>query len=219
MTSNSIKIRKATTSDIPRLVQILQTSFPTAPEWNAPRFLIRSWWKKIICNNHCQTLIAADGDDNARGFVIYVESAHVWSWAEKLVPYSKASRLVLLLLKPSILRSRIAKQKALINFGKNQKTIAGTSKHFAATKKATLSNVLAADFFVGLIAVDNTFRGHGAGVKLLGESEKLAQKRGSMMVRMHIDPRNHKAHRFYESMGYRHAGRIKNSIVMVKKLS
>lgn len=215
MALEKITTRFAKPTDIPRLVDIVQTCFPTAPEWNAPRFMISGWWRRMIANHQCKIIVCCEPESIANAFIVYVNDEKTWVKAENMGPYHKAVRLAVLLCHPRLFKSWLAKKRRM----KHHKNIGGTPLSQAdPSPYEILYKNNKTEFFAALMGVDKSHRGKGVGATLLLECEKMAAERGTHAVHIYADPRNTKAHQIYRQMGYCNAGVFKHSIVMVKQL-
>ena len=204
----------ATPSDVDRLVLIGRVCFPNAPEWNAPHFIIARWWRKIICSADSKVFVLRD-DGEAKAFIIYVADESVWDRLESEGPNRKSIKILVSILRPRLLKSRIIKLRKL----RGDSTV-----HNAAQKENDFATIDVShdsepEFFAGLMGVDPQFRKRGIGRSLLEACEAMARERGTKIVKIYVDPRNRKAQSIYESMGYAHAGRWHNSLMMTKSLT
>lgn len=208
----TITMLPAEPRDADRLTEIVQTCFPMAPEWRAPRFVIRRWWRGLMGRTDCR-VVCLRVDGVHQGFIIYVADEPTWDRIESTGPNSKLIKLFVLLTNPQVLRSRLRKRKRLREAAQSSP---------ATNPDATVSDRTEhwhdAEFFAGLMAIDPACRSRGLGTMMLQECERLAAERGSDLVRIYADPRNTRAHALYERLGYRHAGRGKGSLVMLKNL-
>lgn len=205
----------ATDTDIPRLVEIGQTCFPNAPEWNAPKFMISRWWRRIIYSSESKVIVLKS-DHQIQSFIIYVDNEQVWNRLEKSGPNAKLIKIATAIFHPRILKSQLSKRMIL----KSQKAPnTGLPKSSEQPPAADDNPHKDAQFFAGLMGVDPSFRGQGIGRNMLLECEKFAAARGTRLVKIYVDPRNSRAQSIYMSMGYSHAGRVRNSLMMVKKIS
>ena len=69
---------------------------------------------------------------------------------------------------------------------------------------------------VELLWVDKAARGHGHGQRLMSEVERRARRRGARLV--YLSTFSFQAPRFYEKLGYRRFGRLKNVAPGVNRL-
>lgn len=203
----------ATEQDIPRLVNIVKKCFPKAPEWNSPKFIIARWWKLIIQSDDSKVIVLRESGQ-VQSFIIYVTSESVWDKLERTGPNSIAAKTVAMLTKPKVLRSRLKKLLKL----REKRQVESPRAPLFVSKVEQESARLQPEFFAALMGVDPQFRKKGIGRSMLKECEKIAFERGTVFVKIYVDPRNIKAQEIYLSMGYAHAGRSKNSLMMTKML-
>lgn len=204
----------ATLEDIPRLAEIGKVCFASAPEWNAPRFIIERWWKSIILADESDVLVLRS-DGRVEAFIIYVDNEEVWNYYEKIGPNSRSVKLLTMLLRPKVLRSRLKKLAKLKLKSTNLQQVSPQDKR----DEPVADQGSRAEFFAALMGVDPSFRGRGIGRSMLEACERMACDRGTRLVRIYVDPRNARAQTIYETMGYSHAGRMRNSLMMIKELS
>lgn len=214
------EIRKAEPADIPALTSIGVACFKMAPEWNAPRFMINSWWQRVMDREDCLVLVAVC-NDSVNGFSIYTASELVWNDISTSGPNHKISKLITMLARPAILRSKIQKRRKIQKSSdsntppeSNQSTSDLSESHNAGKARCWKS----ARFFLGIIAISPTSQRSRIGSDLLAATERIAHESGDKFVRMHLDPRNHRARSFYAKHGYSPAGYSQNSLIMTKDL-
>lgn len=209
----NITMKPAVSSDADRLTEIVQTCFPMAPEWRAPGWIIRRWWLGLMGRDDCRVIcLRVDGVHH--GFIIYVADEPTWDRIETSGPNNKLVKLYVMLTNRSVRRSRLAKRKRLRE-ARAQTTETESAQAQSPRREEDWHN---AEFFAALMAIDPSCRSKGLGTMMLQECERLAKERGSDLVRIYADPRNVRAHALYERLGYRHAGRSRNSLVMLKNL-
>ncbi|MDR0921781.1 MAG: GNAT family N-acetyltransferase [Lactobacillales bacterium] len=69
-------------------------------------------------------------------------------------------------------------------------------------KLFTDSEVLGEEWYLDSIAVYDSFRGHGAGSKLLSALPEVAKESGKKVVGLNVDLENPKAQKLYEKTGF-----------------
>jgi len=212
----TISMTAAVPADVDRLTEIVQIGFPMAPEWRAPRFIIRRWWLGLMGRDDCR-VISLRVDGVHHGFIIYVADEPTWDRIESTGPNSKLVKLFVLLTNREVRRSRLAKRKR-IRDARKAANEGGAEQSAQSALPTRTEDWHDAEFFAGLMAIDPACRSRGLGTMMLQECERLAAERGSDLVRIYADPRNTRAHALYERLGYRHAGRGKSSLIMLKNL-
>jgi GNAT superfamily N-acetyltransferase len=77
----------------------------------------------------------------------------------------------------------------------------------------TRSLVIEPHVLIQGIVVDEAWRGHGIGRRLMAQAEAYARRQGVGFVRLRSGSQRQAAHAFYEALGYR---RTKTQVVLVR---
>lgn len=232
MSDSGVKIREATGADAGALGLLCRRGFVKSPEWRVPMFVVRQWWVRVIEHPGCFVRVVESGSEPGSesgrgtviGFYIGVRDPAVWKALGRRGPHTKWMKMLVLLTRPSFLKSYLRKRKRASGTtrgekagGDPNKTISNSSKS-VKYQRVSVPEVVdeGGGLYLAIMAIDPEARGYGAGKLIVEHFDGLGADLGVGTLWLHVDPRNVRAQGLYSKFGYQIRGRDGTSLLMSK---
>jgi ribosomal protein S18 acetylase RimI-like enzyme len=220
MSESTVSVRDAEIGDAYVLALLSRRCFKKSPEWFVPLFLVRRWWRGVIEHDGCVVRVAID-HGGVFGYALSVYAFEDWDWVSSHGAHARWMKGAVTLLRPSFLKSYIAKRKkAKAQSRTNQKKRADSETVSDPVGRVSVREILGdRGVYWAIVAVSPEAQGRGVGKALLEGVTIFGQNAKADRICLHVDPRNKGAQGLYAKYGYALAGRDGNSLLMVKTLS
>jgi len=231
---NGITMRAATVKDADALVWLSRVGFQKSPEWRAPSFMIRRWWRDVISHPKCMVRVAVCSDSQSEpyggviGYCVATLDHSVWDAKMHSGPHSKWMKVLIMLTNPTVRRAYLKKRRQVKEISRTtatQKDASTESDDMAGDSDQELGRVCIADIvdergdlYLALMAVDPRMRGRGTATKMIEHFVEIGHEQCVGTIWMHVDPRNKKGQDRYAQWGYTLRGRHGNSLLMSKRI-
>lgn len=182
-------IRRAKLQDIERLGEICRKSFPHTVEWQAPMFLVRRRWERIMSSHAAETWVVSRNRE-VDGLAVLIVEPGVYKQH-----MGERSGGLLLRVCAHIFCPRLLFLKVLRHV---LSYLCRTRKHADTTQ----TNPLSRDIWIEPIAVAPEARRGGVGTRLLRRCRHRAAELKKDGVKLQVRRSNTRASKFYEKVGF-----------------
>lgn len=230
MDQAEVHVREAMATDAKPLGLLCRRCFVKSPEWRVPMVIVQRWWRDVIEHPGCWVRVLED-QSGVIGFLVGVQDQTVWDRLGKRGPNKKWMKMLVLLTRPSFLRSQLAKRKRAKGKrrtgdcqGNGASTTAdsqdGRGQSEPKIDRVRIEDVLGdqSGFYLAVMGVDPRERGRGLGKLIVEQFDRIGMELGAGVLWLHVDPRNERAQGLYKGFGYCLDGLDGHSLLMIKRV-
>jgi GNAT superfamily N-acetyltransferase len=199
-------LRRATTSDVAKLITICRGSFPDTLRWQVGGRPARRWWAAALPSASCETWVSVH-DDDVQGFVVLVTDEQAWAREKMTSRGAKHQWLTALLGRPWKLGAHLWQRVR----GRRVHAQPGAAQFVASTPPPDRT-------WVELIAVAPRHRGQGVAADLLQQAESRTRELDRHAVQLTVGIGSQGEVRRYLRSGYGLVQHAHGGLILGKRM-
>lgn len=207
-----LTMRTADQEDSSALVMMCRACFRRSPEWYAPGWVVRRWWRGLIRDSACHVEVI-EHDRSTVGYLVTTSSYSVWRHWLAVGPNRKWLKLMVMLTRPAMFKSLLKKKlRARAASGADKPCGEGSTKLARVTSDSVIAG--RSGLYLANMAMIPETRGLGGGKRIVERFIELGISEGVEVLWLHVDPRNEVAQGLYARYGFVTDGVEGSSLLM-----